>query len=214
MTPEHRAFRQTIIDACRWMNASGLNQGTSGNVSVRDGARMLITPSAVPYDAMEPEMIAAMPLDGSDGWEGPSKPSSEWRFHRDLLMARPDVGAVVHTHAAHCTALAMARRGIPAAHYMIAAFGGDVRCAPYATFGTQALSEAVVAAMDGRSACLMANHGMLVAGPTLARALWLAEELETLARQYVLSLALGGPVVLDQAEIARNIALFAGYGAR
>ena len=158
------ADREAIIAACREMNAAGLNQGTSGNISLRQrdsgGDAMLITPSATPYDAMTPEMIARMPLDGSERWEGPRKPSSEWRFHRDILRARPEIAAVVHAHAPHATALAMARRAIPACHYMVAAFGGNsVRCCDYALFGTQALSDLVLEALQDRTACLMANHG-------------------------------------------------------
>ena len=211
--------REAIIAACRAMNASGLNQGTSGNVSVRTpGGRMLITPSATPYDAMTPDMIAAMPIaapgDPAYGtWEGPLKPSSEWRFHLDILHARPDAGAIVYAHPIHCTTLAIARMPIAPVHYMIAAFGGaDVRVAEYALFGTAALSAHVLRALEGRSACLMANHGALTVGPGLAKALWLAEELETLAHQYVASLAIGGPVLLSQAQIAEALGAFAGYG--
>lgn len=207
--------RHAIIDACRWMNASGLNQGTSGNISVRTGEHMLITPSGVPYDTMTPDLIASVALDGTAAADGPVRPSSEWRFHHDILMARGDAGAVVHTHSTHATALAMTRRPIPAAHYMVAAFGGgDVRCADYALFGTQALSDNVLRALDGRCACLLANHGVIVFGPTLAKALWLAEELETLARQYVISLTIGGPEILSEAEIAEALDAFKDYGQR
>ena len=213
MTDQEKSLREAIVAQCRHMNASGLNQGTSGNISARLGEAMLITPSAVPYDDMTPAMIARVPLDGSNDWEGPRRPSSEWRFHRDILRARPDANAVVHTHAIHCTALAMARRGIPAAHYMVAAFGGaDVRCGRYATFGTQALSDTAVEALEGRNACLLANHGMIAIGPTLDRTMWLAEELETLARQYILSLQIGGPVILSDAQIDETLAAFEGYG--
>ncbi len=214
MTQDELTLRQGIVDQCRRMNAIGLNQGTSGNISARCGARMLITPSAVSYDGMTPGMIAAMPIEGDHGaWEGPLEPSSEWRFHLDLTRARPDLGAIVHTHAIYCTTLAIARRPIPAVHYMIAAFGGiDIRCAGYATFGTEALSKAVLAAMEGRNACLMANHGMIAAGPDLDRAMWLAVELETLARQYVNTLLIGGPVLLGEAEIADAAKSFGRYG--
>ena len=214
MNKNERALRQAIIDQCRRMNAIGLNQGTSGNISARFGERLLITPSSVPYDEMTVEMLASIVIDG-DGhdWEGPLKPSSEWRFHLDLARARPDLGAIVHTHAIYCTTLAITRRPIPAVHYMIAGFGGmDIRCADYATFGTQALSKAVLAAMEGRNACLMANHGMLAAGPNLDRAMWLAVELETLARQYFNTLLIGGPVLLNEAEIADAARSFGSYG--
>ena len=214
MKQHEAALRQAIVDQCRRMNAIGLNQGTSGNISARCGARMLITPSAVPYDEMTAEMVASMPIEGDHGaWEGPLKPSSEWRFHLDLTRARPDLGAIVHTHAIYCTTLAIARRPIPAVHYMMAAFGGTcIRCADYATFGTEALSRAVLAAMQGRNACLMANHGMIAAGPDLDRAMWLAVELETLARQYFNTLLIGGPVLLGEAEIADAAKSFDSYG--
>lgn len=214
MNKDELALRQTIVDQCRRMNAIGLNQGTSGNISARYGDRLLITPSAVPYDEMTPEMIASIAVDGVGGaWDGPLKPSSEWRFHRDIAQARPDVGAIVHTHAIYCTTLAIARRPIPAVHYMIAAFGGtDIRCADYATFGTEALSKAVLVAMAGRNACLMANHGMIAAGADLERAMWLAVELETLARQYFNTLQIGGPVLLSDAEIADAAGSFGSYG--
>lgn len=206
--------RQSIVEACRRMNALGINQGTSGNISVRHGGRMLISPSATPYDATTPEMIASVPLEGDpEAWEGPLKPSTEWRFHLAILQGRPEATVVLHAHPTHCTALALTRRGIPAAHYMVAAFGGgDVRCCPYATFGTPELARHVLAAMEGRNACLMANHGMTVCAATMDKALWLAVELETLARQYWLSLQIGGPVLLTDAEIAETHRGFAGYG--
>jgi L-fuculose-phosphate aldolase len=213
-------LRQSIIAHCREMNASGLNQGTSGNISVRAGDGMLITPSAVPYDVMTPDMIAAVPLGDISGldtappvWEGPLKPSTEWRFHRDILKARPEINAVVHTHSPFATILAIAGKSIPACHYMVAAFGGpDIRLAPYATFGTAELSAHAVSALHGRLGCLLANHGMIAIGPTLERAMWLAVELETIARQYYHCLVIGGAVILDDDEIERVRARFAGYG--
>ncbi len=209
------ALRQGIVEACREMNATGLNQGTSGNVSVRFGAAMLITPSATPYDAMTPEMIATMPLSGDGDWTGPRPPSSEWRFHRDILGSRPEIGAVVHAHPPFCTTLAIARREIPPCHYMIAAFGGPtVRCGGYAPFGTAELSEMALAALEDRTACLLANHGMIALGETLAKAMWRAVELETLARQYHQALMIGGPVLLSETEIEETRARFAGYGLR
>jgi L-fuculose-phosphate aldolase len=218
MKQDELTLRQAIVDQCRRMNAIGLNQGTSGNISARHRERMLITPSAVPYDEMTAEMIASMPIEGPiegdhGAWEGPLKPSSEWRFHLDLTRARPDLGAIVHTHAIYCTTLAIARRPIPAVHYMMAAFGGsDIRCAGYATFGTEALSRAVLKAMEGRNACLMANHGMIAAGADLDRAMWLAVELETLARQYFNTLLIGGPVLLGETQIADAAKSFGDYG--
>ena len=210
------ALRAEIVARCQALDARGLNRGSSGNLSARLGDAMLITPSGVAAAALEPAMLARMPLAPGDGrWEGPLKPSSEWRFHRDLLCARPEFGAVVHTHAPFSTVLAIARRPIPAIHYMIAAFGGaEIRCAGYARYGTAALSAEVLRAMEGRNGCLMANHGMLVAGPTLARAAWLAEELEALAQQYVRVLQIGGGHVLTDAQIAETAEGFAHYGVQ
>ncbi len=215
-TPDETSARRSVVAACRRMNALGINQGTSGNISVRHGARMLITPSATQYEDLRPDMIAAMAIDGDDvGWDGTLKPSTEWRFHRDILRARPEIGAVVHAHPIFCTTLAMARKDIPAAHYMMAAFGGmNIRCAPYATFGTPELSAHAVAALEGRAACLLANHGMIACAPTLARALWLAAELETLARQFFHTLLIGGPVLLTPDEIAAAREKFSSYGLK
>jgi L-fuculose-phosphate aldolase len=207
--------REALIAAARKMNALGINQGTSGNLSLRDGGMMLITPSAIAYEALTPEMIPALRIGNRDGaYEGAYRPSSEWRFHHDIYAARPEVGAIVHNHAPYATALAMARREIPACHYMIARFGGaPIRVADYALFGTAALSAHVLAAMEGRSACLMANHGCLATGPDIETALGYAVELEALARQYVLSLTIGGPVLLSQADVAEAIEQFAtAYG--
>ncbi|QIE43757.1 class II aldolase (plasmid) [Rhodobacteraceae bacterium SC52] len=216
MTESDHDARVAIVAACRQLDRDGLNRGASGNVSVRSGRAMLITPSAVGYDEMTPDMIARMPLDDPDGaWAGPCKPSSEWRFHRDILRARPDMGAVVHTHAPFSTILAVARRPIPAIHYMIAAFGGpDIRVAEYARYGTAELSDFVVAALEGRNGCLMANHGMVVGGADLTRAMWLAGELEALAHQYYHALAIGGGHVLSDAEIAETALGFASYGVQ
>jgi L-fuculose-phosphate aldolase len=212
---DEAALREAIVAQCRSMSAEGLSPGTSGNISVRVGDAMLITPSATPYDRMTPPMIARMPLDGTgDRSEGPVPPSTEWRFHRAILRSRRDVHAVVHTHSTFATVLSIARRGIPACHYMIAAFGGpDVRCADYATFGTEDLSRNALAALDGRNGCLLANHGAIAVGPTLERAMRLALELETLAKHYFHALQLGAPVILDDSEIARVMKAFEAYGA-
>jgi L-fuculose-phosphate aldolase len=218
ITMNEQDLRQEIVDSARAMNAMGINQGTSGNISARMGDTMLITPSATAYDAMRPDQVAAMPIDGpGDGrcgaWTGPLKPSTEWRLHLDILRGRPDAGAVVHSHATFCTTLAIARREIPACHYMIAAFGGtNVRCAPYATFGTAELARHALTALEDRSACLLANHGMIVMGATLAKAMWLALELETIAKQYCHSLLIGTPHILTDAEVADTARSFAGYG--
>lgn len=207
-------LRQQLIQYAILINESGINQGTSGNLSVRFGSGMLITPSGIPYEELIPESITYMELDNPKGiWQGPFKPSTEWRFHRDLLNSRFDINAIIHTHSPYATSVAITRRPIPALHYMIAAFGGhDIRCADYATFGTEALSQHVLVAMQDRLGCLMANHGMLVGGKDLARALWLAVELETLARQYYHSLQLGNPHILSEAEINEALAKFKNYG--
>lgn len=206
--------RQSIIDHCRKMNALGINQGTSGNISARYEDRMLITPSAAPYDEMTPDMIASLPLEGEYGaWDGPRRPSTEWRFHLDIMRSRPEVQAVIHTHAIYSTILAIAHKPIPACHYMIAAFGGDdVKVCDYARYGTKELSDNILKAMEGRTACLMANHGMLVTGASLEKAMWAAVELETIAKQYYHALLIGGAVVLSSEEIAGVRKGFASYG--
>ena len=204
-------LRLSVVEAARSLVALGLTEGTSGNVSLRFGDGFLVTPSGRPYDGLGADDIVFMGLDGSH--DHPLKPSSEWRFHRDILAGRPEVNAVVHAHPTYCTAFAMCRREIPAVHYMIAAAGGpSVRCAPYATFGTEELSNHALAALEDRTCCLLANHGMIATGPDLAKALWLAVELETLCRQYAAALQIGTPVVLPDDEIARNVEKFRTYG--
>jgi L-fuculose-phosphate aldolase len=214
MTRDERALRADIVAKARWMNAAGLNQGTSGNISARYKDVLLITPSAMPYDDVTPETIAAMPLDGEYGsWSGPLNPSTEWRFHFDITKSRPDVGAIVHTHSTYATVLAIARREIPACHYMMAAFGGTtIRCAGYARYGTKELSNLALKALEGRNGCLLANHGMIALGADLAKAMWLTVELETIARQYYLSLALGDPFILTNEQIAETARAFSTYG--
>jgi L-fuculose-phosphate aldolase len=211
MTADELDKRQAIIGACRRMNALGINQGTSGNISVRHVDGLLITPTSVPYDAMTPDQIVFMAMDGS---HAPSqKPSSEWRFHLDILKARQDVNAVVHAHPTYCTILAIMGMEIPPVHYMIAAAGGDsIRCAPYATFGTVELSEHAVRALEDRLACLLDHHGMIAVGKSLDKAMWLAVEVETLARQYHGCLQLGEPPLLSSAEIERVRQRMSGYG--
>jgi len=203
--------RQSVIDACLSMNALGINQGTSGNISLREGKGMLITPTSMPYDAMTPEDIIEMRLDGKVVGNG--RPSTEWRFHLAILRSRPEINAIVHAHPTYCTTLAIMERGIPAIHYMIAAAGGDeIRCATYATFGTEELSVSAVEALKDRKACLLAHHGMIALGSDLPRAMWLAVEVETLARQYVNCLQLGEPTVLSSEEIKNVAARMEDYG--
>ena len=206
-----REKRQSIIDACRSMNALGINQGTSGNISLRHETGLLITPTSVPYETMQPEQIVFMDLDGSH--DPAQRPSSEWRFHLDILRARPEVNAVVHAHPPYSTILAIMGLEIPPIHYMIAVAGGDtIRCAPYATFGTQELSEHAVKALEDRLACLLEHHGMIAVGPSLSKAMWLAVEVEALARQYHGCLQIGTPRLLSKAEIKNVLGRIAGYG--
>jgi L-fuculose-phosphate aldolase len=207
-----QALRRGMVDVCRQMNVCGVNQGTAGNLSVRLGAtQMLITPSGQPYEEMEPGDIAVLGFDAR--WSGPRRPSSEWRFHRDILQARPEIGAVLHTHSTYSTALACLGIGIPAFHYMVAVAGGlDIRCAPYATFGSQELSEGALRALDGRRACLLANHGLITLASTAQQALALTVELESLAHMYLLARQSGTPIILDSNEMERVLELFATYG--
>jgi L-fuculose-phosphate aldolase len=210
------ALRQALVAAGLDLVHAGLNQGTAGNVSVRVDGEMLITPSGLVPDATTPDLIAAMALEKVDAprWSGPRKPSSEWRLHRDIYLNRDDVGAVVHTHSPFATILATQHRPIPALHYMIAAFGGDeIACTPYAPFGTQALSDLIIAGLGPRHGVLLGNHGMVTTGTTLEQALWRAKELESLAKMYLFA-TLGGavPVILSEAEITATIARFADYG--
>ena len=216
MNKEELGLRNEIIAACRSMNALGVNQGTSGNVSARYKDVMLITPSGVPYGDLKPADIAVMPIKGEYGsWSGPLNPSSEWRFHLDIMRSRSEVGSVVHTHSTYATTIAICGKEIPAIHYMVAASGGPtIRVAPYATYGTEDLSGLALKALEGRSCCLLRNHGVIATGASVGRALWLAVEIETLARQYYLSLAIGGAQILPDDEIARVVEKFKNYGPK
>ena len=204
--------RQAIIDAALEMEGLGLTRGSSGNISTRTESGFLVTPSGMPPRTLKPEDLVHMAMDGTPS--GSRKPSSEWRFHRDIYAARVEIGAIVHSHPPFGIALASHGRGIPAFHYMVAMAGGrDIRCAPYATYGTQDLSEHAVAAMEGRFACLLANHGMIAAHVSLERALSLAVEVESLAEGYWRALQIGEPVILDDAEMDLVIEKFKTYGA-
>jgi L-fuculose-phosphate aldolase len=204
-------LRWEVIKTALAMNQAGLNQGKSGNVSTRVEDGFLITPTGIDYDALQREDIVHMQLDGRH--EGTLLPSSEWRFHRDIYAARADVAAIVHTHSAFATTLACHHREIPAFHYMVAVAGGDnIRCAPYATFGSQALSDAALAALEQRQACLLAQHGMIACGSTLKKALALAVEVETLAQMYWQALQIGTPPLLDAAEMQTVLEKFKTYG--
>lgn len=203
--------RTEIVRICRLMNARGLNQGASGNLSVRAPGGMLITPSAVPYESLRPDQIVRMSLDGTV-LDGDGRPSTEWRLHAAILRARTGANAILHAHPMFCTTLACLHREIPAFHYMVAVAGGDsIRCAPYATFGTADLAARVVEALDGRQACLLANHGMVAIADSPPDALELATEIETLAAQYWRALQVGEPVLLSDAEMAEVLAAFRDY---
>lgn len=204
------SLREELLATARALVACGLNRGTSGNVSVRDRDGFLITPSGMAVDMITAEDMVAMDFSGRA--QGTRPPSSEWRFHRDILRARPEVGAVIHTHAMFATTLACLRREVPACHYLIAVAGGNnIRCAPYALFGSQALSDVALEALQDRRACLLANHGMLALGRDLAAAFSLAREVETLCELYWRTLQIGEPALLDEAQMAEVMQQFLGY---
>jgi len=206
-------LRRQLIDNALAMNSAGLNQGTSGNLSVRYQGGMLITPSRMDYASLSTADIVWMDYEGSS--QGERKPSSEWRFHAAIYRAYPRAGAVLHAHPANCTALACTHRGIPAFHYMVAIAGGkDIRCADYATFGSAALSDNVLHALEGRKACLMAQHGLVCFEKDLPAVLALAIEVEHLADVYGRILAIGGEQRLDDDEMARVLEKFSRYGVQ
>jgi L-fuculose-phosphate aldolase len=207
-------MREAVVAACRELARNELTYGRSGNVSVRNGQRQfLITPTGAGFDSLKPDDMVPMDFDGR--WFGRCRPSSEWRFHRDIFESRQEVGAIVHTHSRNATALACTGRGIPAFHYMVAAAGGsDIRCAPYCTFGTQQLSEAAITALIDRKACLLANHGCIAVGADLPSAVALAGEVENLATQYRIALSLGEVRILDAGEMRRVIEKFRTYGTQ
>lgn len=204
-------LRGKILHAAIQMNSLGINRGKSGNVSARVESGFLVTPTGIAYEDMSTEQIVAMHMDGTH--DGAVLPSSEWRFHRDIYAARRDVHAIVHTHSSHATTLACLDRGIPPFHYMVAAAGGrDIRCAPYATFGTQALSDHAVAALQDRRACLLSHHGVIACGADLDQALALAVEVEALAQMYWQALQIGEPPLLPDDEMERVLEKFKTYG--
>ena len=211
---ERNEIANQIISACKGMNQSGLNQGTAGNISHRYEDGMLVTPSGIAYDQMEVDDIVFVSNDGV--YEDGKVPSSEWRFHLAVLQARPDLNAVVHNHAIYSSSLSILNKEIPAIHYMIAAAGGNtIPCVPYATYGTPELSDYVVTGMIDRNAVIMQHHGMIAGGTTIGKALWLAEEVETLARMYMKLLQTGCEVpVLPDEEIKVVLERFKNYGLR
>ena len=212
---DSRELREAVIATARAMNASGINVNKSGNVSVRcvrgACAGFLLTPTGVPYERLAADDIVFV---GNDGRAiGRCAPSSEWRFHAAIYQARPELHAVVHTHSTHATALACQGLGIPAFHYMVAVAGGhDIRCAEYATFGTQALADNALAALRDRKACLLAHHGVIACADSLDATLALAVEVENLARTYVIARTLGEPRLLDRVEMERVLERFRTYG--
>ncbi|MGC4026400.1 MAG: class II aldolase/adducin family protein [Mesorhizobium sp.] len=200
---DQAALRKEMVDICRRMNTSGINQGTAGNLSVRLDRGFLITPSGMPYENMKPEDIVEMDFDGT--YVG-RRPSSEWRFHRDILKARTDINVVLHCHSMFATTLAVHHKTIPSFHYMTGVAGGTtIRCAEYATFGTQALSDNALVALKDRLACLLGQHGQISLGKNMEAALWLAIEVETLSKMYAHALMLGEPPILSDEEMERVI---------
>lgn len=216
MAEDGPALRAAVIATALAMNGAGININKSGNVSARCSRGSMqgfvVTPTAVPYRVLGPEDLVYISVAGKAS--GAQAPSSEWRFHRDIYAARAEFGAIVHTHSAHATALACHGRGLPAFHYMVAVAGGDVRCAPYATFGTQALSDHAVQALADRRACLLAHHGVIACGADLDEALALAIEVEHLAQMYLAACALGEPPRLNAKEMSRVLERFESYGTR
>jgi L-fuculose-phosphate aldolase len=204
-------LRRMLIHYARQLTETGLTRNTSGNLSHRVEGGMLVTPSGMDYAKLDPDDIVFVDLDGAA--RGRRLPSSEWRFHRDILRARPEVAVVLHAHSPFATSIACLRQGIPAFHYMVAVAGGvDIRCAPYATFGTEELSNYAVAALEGRRACLLANHGLIALGADFEKALKLAVEVETLAEMYWRTRQIGEPIILDADEMARVLEKFRSYG--
>ncbi len=210
---KHLQIREDIIATCKRMNAAGLNVGTAGNISVRIEGGLLLTPSGIPYDEMRPEQIVEM--DEAGRYYGDHVPSSEWRFHYDILKTRPDVDVVLHSHATHCSVLACCRLDIPPIHYMVAVAGGKVvKCSDYAPFGTKELSAAALDALGPRMACLLGNHGVITVGKTLSSAFNVLQEVENLARIAIGARALGGGVLLTDAEMDVVLRRFKSYGKR
>ena len=205
-------LRDELVTTAKRMSSLGLTPGMSGNVSVRSPIGMLVTPSGMPYPDMVADDCVEMQMDGKVR-PGQHAPTTEWQLHRDILGARADVLAIVHTHSLFCTTMSMLRRDIPAVHYMVVLAGSDaIPCAEYATFGSAKLALNAVSALRGGNACLLANHGMVSLGTTLASALRLAAEVETLASQYWHAAQLGTPHVLDREELAEVRNRFSQYG--
>ena len=210
-TASRESLSQAVIDTCLAMNTQGINQGNAGNISQRFEDGFLITPSGIAYQQLQPGDVVYVGMDGSS--RDSLTPSSEWRMHRDIYVNHPDAGAVLHAHSTFATALSCLRVDIPAFHYMVAVAGGaDIRCADYALFGTQALSNNMLAALTDRRACLLGTHGMICFHDDLDKALWLGVEVETLARQYWHARQAGEPVILSAAQMIEVLEKFKSYG--
>lgn len=212
-----RFLCEKLLSISQQLIALGLNKGTSGNCSVRSGDGFFITPSGMPVEEMTHASMVNMQFDGSFELQKESnakKPSSEWRFHRDILQSRIDVNAIVHTHSMFATTMSCLHKEIPPFHYMIAVVGGDtIRCAPYALFGSQVLSDHALTALIDRKACLLANHGMIALGRDLDDALALTVEVENLCEQYWRLLQITDtPPLLDEAQMREVFQQFNGYG--
>jgi L-fuculose-phosphate aldolase len=204
--------RQSLLTAALDAEAQRLNIGTTGNISARLNGGMLITPSGIPPKMLKPELIVAMDLDGA--WSGDIKPSTEWALHAAIYKSRPEVSAVMHAHPDHCVALSCARENLPAFHYMVAGFGGDdVRCSKYASFGSPELAKFAVEALENRTACLLANHGMVAVGTSVAEAFSRTVKLETMVRQFMLCRSFSAPVLLTVNEMTEVEQRYrGGYG--
>ncbi len=210
--PSDILIKQQIIDTVRMFCTHGLGVGTAGNLSVRSANGFIITPTGLAYEQLKPDLLVELDAEGNTV-TGHLRPSSEWRFHRDIYRSDDEAGAIVHVHSPYATAMACTHQSIPAFHYMVAIAGGDsIRCADYATFGTAELSNYVIRALQDRKACLLANHGMIALGRDVSSAFRMAQEVEELAKQYCYSLQIGSPVVLDNKEMQTVLEKFKHYG--
>ena len=209
--PDEAALRQRLADGYSQLAKLGLNSGSAGNISCRFGAQVLISPTGATAETIDAQAVVTITLEGEA--LGPGIPSSEWSMHTEIYRRYPNAQAIVHTHADACVAIACQRMPIPAFHYMVAGFGGDnIRCAPYETFGTEALAHGVVEALTDRHACLLANHGMICHAATIEKAVTSAHKLETLARQFWMSLHAGPPVLLTSKEMSLVKQRYGSYG--
>ncbi len=208
-------IREEIIATCLKMEELGINQGTSGNISHRFEDGILITPSGVSYDLLKPKDIVFVPFRSKEEFVGEYPPSSELDFHFDLLKEKPEINCVLHNHSTYATSMAICRMDIPAHHYMVGVAGGKkIPCAEYATFGTPQLSKNIIKALDGYSACLLANHGVITTAISLKKALWIAIEVENLAKQYIMAKQIGDPVILSDKEMDKILEKFKSYGLK